>query len=59
MVPLAHLSSQPKWHIDRFRCFCTADRRVSLYFAVGCHFPPQNCPFPHNCPFPWGIWTPI
>jgi len=37
--------------IGRFCCFCTDDRRVSLYFTIGCPFPPQNCPFP------WGIWT--
>ena len=33
--------------------FCTAFRRVSLYFTMGRPFPPQNCPFP------WGIRTPI
>jgi len=27
-------------------CFCTDDRRVSLYFTMGRPFPPQNCPFP-------------
>jgi len=33
--------------------FGTDDHRMSLYFTMGCSFPPQNCPFP------WGIWTPI
>jgi len=27
MVPLVHLSSQPKWHLDRFCCFCRAHNR--------------------------------
>jgi len=41
----AHLSPQPKWHLDCFSCFCTDDHRVSLYFTMGCPFSPQNCPF--------------
>ena len=52
MIPWAHSSPQPKWHLDRFSHFRTGDRRVSLYFTMGRSFPPQNCPFP------WGIWTP-
>ena len=38
--------------INRFSCFCTTCRRVSLYFTMGRSFPLENCPFP------WGIWTP-
>jgi len=30
MVPWAHPSLHPKWHLDRFSCFCTAHRSVSL-----------------------------
>jgi len=45
-------SPQSKLHHDRFSYFCTGDRRVSLYFAMG-------APFPQNCPFPRGIWTPM
>jgi len=30
MIPWDHPSSQPKWHLDWFRRFCTALRRVSL-----------------------------
>jgi len=44
IVCWAHLSPQPKWHFDRFSRFCTAHRRVSLYFTTGCPFLPQNCP---------------
>jgi len=53
MVPWAHPNPQPKQHLDRFsRFFCTDDRRVSLYFAVGHPFLPQNWSFPS------GMWTP-
>jgi len=38
-------SPQPKWNLDRFTGFCTAQSRVSLYFTMGCSFPPQNCLF--------------
>ena len=38
MIPSAHLSPQPKRHLDRFSCFCTDDRRVSPYFTMGCPF---------------------
>jgi len=40
MIPWAHLSPQPKQHLDRFSRFCTDDLRVSLYFAMGRPFPP-------------------
>jgi len=42
---MAHLNPQPKRHLDRFSRFCTGDCLVSLYFTMGCAFPPQNCPF--------------
>jgi len=45
-------SPQPKRHIDQFSHFCTTHGRVSLYFAMGHPFPPQNCPFP------WGDLDP-
>ena len=35
-IPWAHLSPQPKQHLDRFSHFSTDDRRVSLCFTVGC-----------------------
>jgi len=44
MIPWAIPRSQSKWHDNRFSHFCTGDRRVSLYFAMGCPFP-QNWPF--------------
>jgi len=31
---------QPRRHLDRFSHFCTAHRRVSLYFTMGRPFPP-------------------
>ena len=43
---LAHPSPQPKRHLDRFSHFCTAQRRVSLYFTMDRPFSAQNCPFP-------------
>jgi len=45
-------SPQSKGHHDRFSRFCTADRRVSLYFKMG-------RPSPSKLPFQWGIWTSI
>jgi len=41
----AHLISQSKQHLDSFSRFYTAHSRVSLYFAMGRRFTPQNCPF--------------
>jgi len=46
MIYWDHSSAQPKRHLDRFSRFYTDDRRMSLYFTMGCPFPPQNCPFP-------------
>jgi len=37
---LAYPSLQPEWHLDISR-FCTAERRVSLYFTMGRPFPPK------------------
>jgi len=44
MIPWAHRSPQPKWHLDRFGRFCTDDRRVSLYFTMGRPFPLKITP---------------
>jgi len=46
MMLSAHVSLQPKWHLDRFSRLCTDDRGVSLYFTMVCLIPRQNCPFP-------------
>jgi len=51
-IPWANPSPQPKRHLDRFNRFCTAHRRVSLYFTTGRLFSSQNCPFQ------WGSGTP-
>ena len=48
VLPLAHLSPQPKWHVDWFSRFCTAHGSKSLHFTVGAPFP-QNCPFSSGC----------
>ena len=32
---LAHLSPNPKWHLDRFSFYCTAHGRESVYFTPG------------------------
>jgi len=42
MVLWAHQSPQPKHHLSRFSCFCTAHGRVFLYITVGCPFPPSK-----------------
>ena len=39
-IPWAYPNPQPKGHLDRFCCFCTDDRRMSLYFTMGCPFIP-------------------
>jgi len=36
MLPWAHPSPKPKRHLNRFSHFCTAHRRVSVYFTIGC-----------------------
>jgi len=41
-IPWAQLSPQPKWHLDHFSHFCTDNRRVPLYFTMGCPFPLQG-----------------
>jgi len=43
--PWAILSPQSKRHHDRFSRFRTGDRRMSLYFTTGRHFP-SKLPFP-------------
>jgi len=49
MISWAHLSPQPKQHLDWFCRFCTDDCRVSLYFTMG-------RPFPSNLPISMG-WS--
>jgi len=39
-------------HLDRFSCFRTGDRRVSVYSTMG-------TPFPQNCRFPRGSVPPL
>jgi len=39
MIPWARPSPQSKLHHDRFSCFRTGVRRVSLYFTMGSPFP--------------------
>jgi len=43
-VPWANPSPYPKWHLDRFSCFCTAHGRESLYFTTGSLFSPSKLP---------------
>jgi len=52
MLPLANLSPQPKWHLDRFSHLCTAHVRVSSA-VVGHAFPLKIAPSRGR------IWTPI
>ena len=48
MIPWGPSKPQPKWLLDRFCLFHTDDRRVSLYFTIGCPFPssPKKLPNP-------------
>jgi len=59
MVPLAHLSPEPKWHLDWFSHFCAAHGRASLYFAMGRPFPSSKLPIPidpHTLLLDCGRW---
>ena len=60
MIFTAHPSTQPKRHLDRFSRFRTGDRRVSLYFTMGCAFPPSKLPLPMEESGPpsatWFLW---
>jgi len=47
MVAWAHLTVNPKWHLDRFIHFAQL-MAVTLGHS-----------FPQNCPFPCGIWTSV
>ena len=51
-IPWAYPSPQTKRHLHQFSCFCTYDRRVSLYFTMGRPFPPLKIAPSHG-----GIWT--
>jgi len=50
MIPSAHLSPIPNAISIGWAVFAQTTAE-SLYFTMGCHFPPQNCPFP------WGMWS--
>jgi len=39
-------SPQPKRRLSRFSHFCTDNRRMSLYFTMGCPFPLSKLPIP-------------
>jgi len=41
---MAHSRPKPKWHLDRFSCFCTAHCRVSQCFTMGRSFPLKIAP---------------
>jgi len=58
MIPWAHRSPQPKRHLDRFSRFCTAHRRVSLYFAIGLLFPLKIVPSHGGSGTPSNTWFP-
>jgi len=47
MLPLAHLSPNPKRHLDRFSRFCTAHSRVAILYKLQ-----RAAPFPLNIPIP-------
>jgi len=45
MVPWAHPSLRPKWHVDQFSRLCTAPLRVSRYSTMGRYVFPPKLPF--------------
>ena len=51
MMLSAHVSPQPKQHLDRFSHLCTDDCGVSLYFTMFCLF------FLKIAPSHVGMWT--
>jgi len=59
MILWAHPSPQPKQHLDRFNCFCTDDRRVSLYFQWDAAPPQKKMFLPMGeCGPPSNAWFP-
>jgi len=52
VLPSAHQSPQPKWYLDCFSSFCSADGRVSSGMS-------QHVLSPKNCAFAWGDLDPI
>jgi len=50
MIPWTHPSSKPKRHLDWFSWFCTAHRRLPLYFTMGRPFPLKIAPYHGDLP---------
>jgi len=51
MLPWAHPSLQPRWHLDLFSHFCTAHGSVSSVMS-------RHVLSPKNLPLRMGNWTP-
>jgi len=47
-IPWAHLSPNPKRHLDRFSLLCRDNRSLPILYNE------TSLPFPQNCPFPRG-----
>jgi len=45
MVAWVRATQSPKWHLDRFSCFCTAQAGMSLYFTIGRPYTPKIASF--------------
>jgi len=62
MIPWASPSPQSKRYHNWFSRFRTGDRRVSLYFTVGCPSPPSKLPMgdldSHLYMVPWAHPSP-
>jgi len=56
MLLWAHPSSNPKWHLDQFSRFCTANGRASLYFTTGRPSPLKIAPSHGGYEPPFNIW---
>jgi len=50
MLPLAHVSQLPKWHLDLFSSICVHHCKVSMFF--------NGADNPKITPSPWGIKAP-
>jgi len=57
-IPWAHLSPQPKQHLNRFSLFRTDDCRVSLYFTMGRPLPIKIAHLHGECGLPSNTWFP-
>ena len=54
MVPWAHPSLHPKWHLYWLSRFCTVKSPITLQWSL--YFPPKIAPSPYGIGSPSNIW---